>query len=55
MVFEAEPEEVTAKTASLPSDVLLESEILHYPVAAIAGMEAPTLEVAAGGHCTSKS
>lgn len=30
MIFEAEPAEIEAKKASLPSDVMIEPEILHY-------------------------
>src|SRR5215210_8552556 len=30
VIFEAEPAEVEAKMSSLPSDVILEPEILHY-------------------------
>jgi subtilisin family serine protease len=31
VVFEADPEDVPAKTAALPADVMVEAEILHFP------------------------
>lgn len=44
VVFEADPAEVKMKTATLPSPVMLEPEILHYPATAlpldVAGIEA---------------
>jgi subtilisin len=32
VVFEADPEDVAAKATTLPSDVIIEPEILHYPM-----------------------
>ena len=32
VVFEATPEEVAAKSAELPADVIVEPEILHFPL-----------------------
>jgi len=49
MVFDADPDEVAAKAASLPTDVMVEREILHYPVPSVAGLDAAVIsEVAAG-------
>ena len=33
VVFDADPEEVSAKASTLPTDVIVEPEILHFPVA----------------------
>ena len=53
MVFEADPEEVSAKAPTLPADVIVEPEILHFPVAAIAGMRAvAVLDAASAGPPT---
>ena len=50
VVFEADPVEVSAKAASLPADVMLEPEILHFPIAAVAGMQAaPMVDLTAAG------
>jgi subtilisin family serine protease len=40
MVFEADPEEIAAKAPTLSADVLVEPEILHFPVVEVAGMPA---------------
>ncbi len=32
IVFEAEPEEIAAKAAALPTDCIVEAEILHFPL-----------------------
>lgn len=40
MVFEADPEEIAAKAQTLPADVLVEPEILHFPMVEVAGMPA---------------
>src|SRR5690242_5355505 len=47
IVFDGEPEEVAAKSASLGADVIVEHEILHYPIAAVAGMSAAVMPSAA--------
>jgi subtilisin family serine protease len=43
MVFDADPDEVAAKASSLPTDVMVEHEILHYPIRLVAGMEAASV------------
>ena len=40
MVIEADPEEIAAKAPTLPTDVIVEPEILHFPVSMMAGMRA---------------
>jgi subtilisin family serine protease len=43
VVFDAEPEEVAAKALSLSTDVMLEPEILHFPVGGRRGRVRPTV------------
>jgi subtilisin family serine protease len=41
VVFDADPEEVSAKAVTLPTDVIVEPEILHFPVGGSRGKARP--------------
>src|SRR5687768_11624977 len=53
MVFDADPEEVAAKALTLSADVIVEPEILHFPMVTVAGMRAlKVLDISAAGPLT---
>jgi hypothetical protein len=49
VVFDADPEEVAAKAPTLPTDVLVEPEILHFPVIRASGYRVGLSAVGLGG------